>query len=123
MVIAFIWFIIRKSLLLFVQIPLFAFFLLMALALLILAIIARALQGFIVAKLFKTIALVFDQTANVMIYGKRIKTVSGRIGKRIKESKATKAEIYLCNLLSWVDPTSTKHCVETHEFEKLTYGV
>lgn len=71
------------------------------------------------------ILISFDQFINVLLgpvlnklfscnhYGNPDETLSGTMGKRITLGKATRFEKSLCRILSWIDWTSKKHCIES----------
>jgi hypothetical protein len=60
-----------------------------------------------------------DQSANAMLGGHMDHTISGRMGYRIKLRKATKIEVWLCKLLSKIDQTSDKHCLDAIEWDEV----
>jgi len=64
-------------------------------------------------KYFWNLLISLDQTVNTVLGGNPDETLSGRMGKRIEEGRATKAEVMLCKALSWIDRGSKRHCVES----------
>ena len=71
------------------------------------------------SKFFFKVAIGFDQVANACLDGNEDHTISGRIGHRIETGKATKAEIWLCKLLTKLDPRTNAHCVESIEHDEI----
>lgn len=67
------------------------------------------------------ILITIDQFANTLLGGNPDETISGRMGWRIKTGKATKFELWLCRVLSKIDTTTKKHCVESIEYEEEHY--
>ena len=64
-------------------------------------------------KYFYNISVGIDQLFNTILAGNPDQTISGRLGKRIKEGKATKFELVLCRILSFLDPYTNRHCVDS----------
>ncbi|PHR57295.1 MAG: hypothetical protein COA44_06235 [Arcobacter sp.] len=62
-------------------------------------------------------AISFDQTCNSLLNGNMDKTMSGRMGRHIKNNTAPKWMKALCKVLSWQDPVKKKHCEEVYEIE------
>jgi len=63
-------------------------------------------------------AVGIDQAANALLGGNEDQTMSGRMGRRIENGKATKFELWLCNILSKIDPYTERHCVESIEHDE-----
>lgn len=59
----------------------------------------------------------FDQTCNSLLNGNMDRTMSGRMGRHIKNHTAPKWMKLLCKFLSWQDPVKKKHCEEVNEIE------
>jgi len=66
-----------------------------------------------------SIALSIDQAGNNILGGSEDHTISGRMGWRIKNNKAGKFEIWLCKVLSKIDHTTNKHCIDSIEYDEV----
>lgn len=60
-----------------------------------------------------------DQTMNACLHGNMDHTMSGRMGYRILTGKATKFELWLCRVLSEIDPTTDRHCIDAIEYDEV----
>jgi hypothetical protein len=69
-------------------------------------------------KYFYNLGVGVDQLFNAILGGNPDQTVSGRLGKRIQEGKATKFEIVLCRILSFLDPYTNRHCVDSIDIDE-----
>jgi hypothetical protein len=65
--------------------------------------------------LAKRALIAIDQLYNGLTGGNIDQTISGRLGQRIEMGKASKAELLLCKVLSWIDPSSDRHCISSIE--------
>ena len=67
---------------------------------------------------FYNLGVGVDQLANTILGGNPDQTISGRLGRRIQEGKATKLEIVLCRILSFLDPYTDRHCVDSIDIDE-----
>ncbi len=99
---------------------LFAIFsLLIAFTFLLVSLTLSVAKMSLSAKLLFKWAMSLDQTANAFLNGNEDLTVSGRLGRRILIGEATKAELWLCKVLSKIDTTSKSHCVDSIEYDEV----
>jgi len=57
--------------------------------------------------------IAIDQLFNALLGGNPDQTLSGRMGRRIQQGRATKLEVWLCKILSKIDPYTDRHCIES----------
>lgn len=65
------------------------------------------------------IVISIDQTGNALLGGNMDQTISGRMGRRIEEGKASKIEIWICHALSAIDGRTDRHCVYSIERDEV----
>lgn len=87
-----------------------------------LIVFALALIWYILYKIFKREELIqtaigFDQTGNAMFGGNPDHTVSGRLGRKIREQNCKSCEIF-CKILSWFF-NEDYHCINSIEADEL----
>ena len=70
---------------------------------------------------FWNLLISIDQLLNALLGGNPDETISGRMGVRIREGRATRFERLLCRLLSKIDPTTKRHCVESIDEDEEHY--
>ena len=62
----------------------------------------------------------FDRNVNADVFdGSRKETMSARMGRKLEEGNlgCCKWRVWVCKVLSWIDPRKGNHCIEAIEIE------